>query len=65
MHSSDPPDNTRWRVSLTNSRTTRFPEAAVQLDPDRDDGLAADQIVVGSNDKGEVVPAEHGRQRHP
>jgi hypothetical protein len=39
------------RSSATNSLQTRFPEVAAQLDPDRNNGLLASQIVFGSNDK--------------
>ncbi len=40
-----------YQVSVTNSLATRFPQVAAELDPDRNDGLTADQIVAGSNRK--------------
>jgi hypothetical protein len=37
------------KVSVTNSLAMLFPDVAQQLDPDRNDGKIADQIIAGSN----------------
>ncbi len=37
------------KASVTNSLARLFPDAAEQLDEDLNDGLAADQVVAGSN----------------
>jgi hypothetical protein len=39
------------KVSVTNSLATRSPDLAAQLDPDRNGGLTADQIINGSHQK--------------
>lgn len=55
------------RLSVTNSLGARFPAIAEQLDPDRNDGLTADQILAGSNARAwwrcPLIPITSGRPR--
>ena len=39
------------QVSVTNSLQTRRPDVAAQLDPDRNGGLTADEVTVGSSSR--------------
>ena len=39
------------KVSVTNSLAALYPTIAAQLDPERNNGITADQIVAGSHEK--------------